>query len=444
MAGLGAARALANHFERVTIVERDELSTDAQSRKGVPQGAHAHGLLPSGYRILDDYFPGMTNEIVDAGGTRGDITGDFLWHHYGRWKLRADCGLVSLMVSRPFLERKVRERVRALPEVTLLDGHDIEELVFDAATNRVTGARVKQRATGETRQLDADLVVEALGRGSPSPKWLQAWGFEAPGETTVRVDVGYSSASFDRLPADLHGSAGGLIVVGSAPQSKRIGGAVAAEGNRWVVTLGGCLGDHPPTDLPAWREFAASLATDDVANLVRDREPHGPIATYRFTSNRHRHYERLRRFPAGFLIIGDAYCSFNPIYGQGMSVALIEARALDDVLGAGDDDLAARFFAKANAVVANPWAITTGEDYRYPEVEGTRPRGFGLICRYMQRAHRAAARDPVILRRFFEVASLLAPPTAMMSPGIAWRVLVGGVGAWQETPAKKVARSPGS
>ena len=443
MAGLSTARALANHFDRVTVVERDELSVDSQSRKGVPQGAHAHGLLPSGYRILDSYFPGMMSEIVEAGGTPIDLTGDFLWYHYGAWKLRTDCGLGALTVSRPFLERKLRERVRALPAVTLLDGHDVDEPTFDAATKRVTGLRVKQRATGETRQLDADLVVDALGRGLPSPKWLHAWGFEAPSETNIRVDVGYSTAIFDRRPADLHGSSGGVIVVGTAPQSKRFGAALAVEGKRWVVTLSGCLGDHPPTDLPAWREYAASLPTDDVARLVRDREPHAPIASYRFTSNRHRHYERLRRFPSGFLVLGDAFCSFNPVYGQGMSVALSEARALDDLLAAGDDGLAARFFAKANALIASPWAIATGEDYRFPEVEGKRPPGFRLISRYMERAHRAATRDPVVLRRFFEVASLLAPPTAMMSPGVAWRVLFGGVGAPQETPAKKVALAPG-
>ena len=172
---------------------------------------------------------------------------------------------------------------------------------------------------------------------------------------------------------------------------------------------------------------------------MSDREPLGPIASYRFAANRHCHYERLKEFPAGYLVMGDAVCSFNPIYGQGMSVALSEARALDDCLAAGEDDLAPRFFRAVARIVASPWAIATGEDYRYPEVEGRRPPGFAVISRYMARAHRAATRDPVVLRRFFEVASLLAPPPAMMAPAIAWRVLLRGAGgASRASPARKV------
>src|SRR5689334_12595622 len=147
MAGLGAARALVNHFERVTLVERDALAADTAHRKGVPQGQHAHGLLPAGYRILSGYFPGMMEELVADGALPGDLTGDFLWFQYGAWKLRADSGLQAILVSRPHLERKVRERALALPTLTLLEGHDGEEPAFDAATRRVTGLRVRNRAT---------------------------------------------------------------------------------------------------------------------------------------------------------------------------------------------------------------------------------------------------------------------------------------------------------
>jgi 2-polyprenyl-6-methoxyphenol hydroxylase-like FAD-dependent oxidoreductase len=438
MAGLGAARALTNHFDHVTLVERDELPVATASRKGVPQGQHAHGLLPSGYRILSDYFPGMMDALVADGALSGDLTGDFLWYQYGGWKLRADCGLTGIVVSRPHLERAVRERVLALPGLTLLQGHDGEEPVFDKATRRVTGLRVHNRTTGAIATLEADLVVDALGRGSPSPKWLAGWGYGEVAETQVPIEVGYATAVYERRPGDLYGSIG-AVIAGTAPQATRFAALLGAEGNRWIVTLAGCLRDYPPTDLAGWTEFAASLPTRDVADLVRDREPLGPIASYRFPANRHCHYEKLAAFPEGYLVIGDAVCSFNPIYGQGMSVALSEARALDDCLAKGDDDLARRFFAKVTGIVASPWAIATGEDYRYPQVEGRRPPGFGLVSRYMERAHRAATRDPVVLRRFFEVASLLAPPPAMMAPAIAWRVLVGGGRIGPTSPARKVA-----
>src|ERR1044071_3334113 len=189
IAGLGAARALCEHFERVTLVERDALGDVPGKRKGVPQGEHAHGLLASGYRVLDAYFPGMMDDLVAAGALRGDSSGDFLWFNFGRWKLRADSGLPGFCVSRPMLETAVRRRVRALPKITLLSEHDVEAPVYDAAASRVTGVAARNRGTGESMTLETDLVVDALGRGSSSPHWLASWGF---GEVTVELVEGRS------------------------------------------------------------------------------------------------------------------------------------------------------------------------------------------------------------------------------------------------------------
>jgi 2-polyprenyl-6-methoxyphenol hydroxylase-like FAD-dependent oxidoreductase len=440
IAGLGAARAFANHFERVTIVERDELTASTANRKGVPQGQHAHGVTPCGYRQLSHYFPTIMDELVADGGLRGDFTGDFLWYQFGGWKLRTDSGLEAIFVSRPHLERRVREHVLALPNVKLLQGSDGEEPVFDPQRHRVTGLRVRNRATNANTTLDADLVVDALGRSSPSPQWLASWGLGEVSETSVVVDVGYATAQFQRRPGDFHG-AFGAIIAGTPPYSTRYTGILAAEGDRWIITLVGCLRDFPPTDLAAWREFARSLPTPDVFDLVKDRDPLGPIVSYRFPANRRRHYEKLARFPRGYLVTGDALCSFNPIYGQGMSVALSDARALDDCLAAGDDDLAKRFFAKSAPVVDGAWAVATGEDFRYPKVEGRRPPGFGIVSRYMERAHDAARKDAVVLRQFFNVAGLIAPPSSMLAPAIVWRVLAGGRGTLQANPAHKLAQA---
>ena len=437
MAGLGTARALANHFDRVTLVERDELTTGSTNRKGVPQAQHAHGLLPSGYRILLDYFPGMMEQLVADSAIRGDLTGDFLWYQYGGWKLRADSGLEAIVVSRPLLERKVRDRVLALSKVTLLQGHDAENLTFDPRTRRVTGVSARKLSTGATVALDADLVVDALGRGSASQKWLASLGYGRVKETNVAIEVGYATGVFERRPGDLYGGIG-AVIAGTAPQSTRFAAILGAEGDRWIVTLAGCLHDYPPTDLDGWKEFARSLPTSDTFDLVKDREPIGPIVSYRFPANRRCHYEELAHFPDGYLVTGDAVCSFNPVYGQGMSVGLAEAHALDRCLATGDANLAKRFFRAVARIVESPWAIATGEDYRYPQVEGRRPPGFAVISRYMARAHRIATKDPVVLRRFFEVASLLAPPPAMMAPRIAWRVFLGDGGARETSPARKV------
>src|SRR5215470_11079067 len=268
MAGLGAARALVDHFDRVTLIERDELSTGTANRKGVPQAQHAHGLLPSGYRVLHDYFPGLMDELVADGAKPGDLTGDFLWYQYGGWKLRADSGLKGIVVSRPHLERRVRERVLALPRLSLLQGHDGEEPLFDPATRRVSGLRVRARATGAITTLEADLVVDALGRGSPSPKWLASWGCGKVAETMVPIEVGYATAVFEQRPGDLYGSIG-AIIAGTAPRSTRFAAILGAEGHRWIITLVGCLRDYPPTDFAGWTAFARTLPTSDVLDLVR-------------------------------------------------------------------------------------------------------------------------------------------------------------------------------
>jgi 2-polyprenyl-6-methoxyphenol hydroxylase-like FAD-dependent oxidoreductase len=435
MAGLLTARQLSDHFARVTIVERDTLPADIATRKGVPQGAHAHGVLTSGYRVMDRYFPGMFTALEAAGCPVGDVTGRFLWHQYGAYKSRDDVGLEGICVSRPALESAVRERVCALPNVTLLEAHDAEHPVFDAASGRVTGQAVKDRGTGESRIVPADLVVDATGRGSQAPKLLESWGFGAPPVTTVKVDVGYATRVFERRSGDMGGYAG-IVVAADAPRSRRVGVAIATEGDRWVVTLAGILGDHPPTDDAGWLDFAASLPTADILDIAKSRPPLVPIASYRYPANQRRHYEQMKRFPAGFLVLGDGFCSFNPIYGQGMSSAALQTVALGEALRSGDDaGLAARYFRRAAKVVDMPWMIATGEDFRYPEVEGKRPPMAGLVRGYLERVHRAAATDPVVNRKFFEVLTLLAPPQSLMTPRLMARVLL-------KRPAPATAPAP--
>ncbi|OAI40420.1 FAD-binding monooxygenase [bacterium SCGC AG-212-C10] len=432
MAGLTAARAASNHFERVTIVERDRLAEEAENRKGVPQGNHAHGLLATGYRVLDAYYPGLFDEIVANGGKRGDVTGDFLWYQYGNWKLRTNCGLGGCIMSRALLESTVRKYTKALPNVTFADGFDAEHPVY--AGGRVTGVTIKSHDTGAIETMDADLVVDATGRGSQSPKWLQEWGFKPAPETQIEVNVGYATAVFERRETDLWG-ASGAIIAGTVPRATRFAAVIAMEGERWMVTLAGAVKDYPPTDLPGWTDFARGLPTIDVSEMLKGREPIGEILSYRYPANRRRHYEQLETFPEGYVVIGDAVCSFNPVYGQGMSVACMEAKAFDECLAAGRQGLWKPFFARAKKITESPWTIATGEDLKYPQVVGKRPPGFAFVNRYMARAHDACAKDPVVLRQFFNVANLLAPPASMLSPRIAWRVAVGGRGQRQKSPA---------
>jgi 2-polyprenyl-6-methoxyphenol hydroxylase-like FAD-dependent oxidoreductase len=422
MSGLLAVRALSGNFERITVVERDVLPDGAELRKGVPQAAHAHGLLASGYRAMDEFFPGMMDELEALGAPVCDIVGDFLWFQYGRWKLRYDSGLRGITVSRPCLEAAVRRRVKALRNVTFLEGADGVRPTFDAAKGRVTGLIVRPREHSEQETLEADLVVDASGRGSQSPKWLELLGFDRPEEISVKVNLGYATRTFERQPGDFFNSMGGIIS-GTPPTGTRSAGVLAAEGDRWVVTLGGSVGDYPPTNEEAWVAFAASLPVSAVHELVTSARPLTDIVSYRFPANLRRLYERIKRFPLGYLVIGDAFCSFNPIYGQGMSVAAIEAKALSECIATGRDALWQRFYARARKIVDIPWAIATGEDLRFPQVEGDRPPGTRVLNRYLERVHAVASKDRAVCRKFFDVLNLLTPPSSLMSPRIAWRVL---------------------
>ena len=375
MAGLLAARALSDHFERVTIIERDVLPSEPSSRKGVPQGNHAHGLLASGFRVLDEFFPGMMDDLHSAGAPRGDVVGDFLWFQYGGWKLRHESGLGGITVSRPALETAIQKHVRALPNVELEEGWRTERPTFDAQARRVTGVAVRSTSDDDEKLLVSDLVVDATGRGSRSPKWLEGWGFGRPAVHSVRVDVGYSTRIFERKPHDLRDSRMGAIIAGTPPHSTRYAAVLAAEDDRWVVTLAGMLGDYPPTDDAGWLEWARTLPTSDVYQLaLANRCLTEEILAYRFPANERRRYEQMKRFPEGYLVVGDAICSFNPIYGQGMSAAAMEAKALHECVAERDERLARRFFAAAKKVADIPWAIATGEDLRYPQVEGHRRR----------------------------------------------------------------------
>jgi 2-polyprenyl-6-methoxyphenol hydroxylase-like FAD-dependent oxidoreductase len=443
MSGLVAARALSNHFDRVTVIERDVLMSGAEVRKGVPQAAHAHGLLASGFRVLDEYFPGLIAELETLGAPIGDVVGNFLWFQYGRWKLRYESGLRGITVSRPCLESAVRRHVAALRNVTFLDGMSAVKPNFDAVAARVTGVGVRPRDGRPETTLNADLVIDATGRGSQSPKCLEEWGFGQPPTTTVTVNVGYSTRIFERRPGDFFNSMG-AIVAGTPPDNTRLAAVLAAEGNRWVITLGGALGDYPPADEMEWTRWAASLPVPVVHELVSTARPLTDIVTFRFPANQRRLYETMKRFPAGYLVVGDAVCSFNPIYGQGMSVAAMEAKALDTTLAEGRDHLADRFYAKARKIVDIPWTIATGEDLRCPQVEGTRPPGFHLINRYMERVHAAAGHDPIVCRKFFEVLNLLSPPTSLMAPAIAWRVLGRRAPAGQGSPWSLAPHEPES
>lgn len=415
MAGLLATRVLADFYRQVTLVDRDEFPAAGEHRRGVPQGRHTHGLLASGRGVLDELFPGFSKALLDAGGATGDIVRESRWYFEGGCHVRAASGLNGLLVSRPFLEGAVRERVLALPNVLVRQGCEARGLETSDDRRRVTGVKLADGV------LAADLVIDATGRGSHTPQWLEAIGYRRPVEERVEIALGYASRNFRRRPQDLNGDVAAIIP--STPEGKRGGVILAQEGQRWVVTLISHFGQHCPSDLPGFIEFARTLPAPYIYEVIRDAEPVGEPATARFPASVRRRYERIESFPEGFLVCGDAISSFNPVYGQGMSVAALESMELRRVLAEGPHEVARRFFARAAKVVDGPWTIAVGNDLRMKEAVGPRNAGVNFVNWYMSKLHRAAHHDEVCALAFHRVANLLEPPPSVMHPRVAMRVL---------------------
>jgi 2-polyprenyl-6-methoxyphenol hydroxylase-like FAD-dependent oxidoreductase len=417
MAGLLAARVLSDHCEHVTIVERDVLPVSPEARRGVPQGRHTHGLLASGLKVLEALFPGLTKELVVGGAAAGDIVGDFRWFFEGACHAQFVSGMDSVVSTRPFLETMVRTRVRQLPNVAFRENSAVSGLVSEKS--RVTGIKTNE---GE---LAADLVIDAAGRGTHSPQWLEGMGFPKVEEERVEVGLSYTNRMFRRNPDHLDGDLG--VVIPSTATGKRGGVMLAQEGGLWSVGLSSRFSPGPPAELASFIEFAKTLPAPYIYDIVRQAEPVGEASVMRYPTSVRRHYEKLRRFPDGYLIIGDALTSFNPIYGQGMSTAALEAVELRNVLTKGTGNLARRFFRGAAKVVDIPWSLATGSDLSMPETIGRRTFAMKAINAYVARLHKAAHHDPTVALAFHRVGNLLAPSPSILAPHIALRVLWGNL-----------------
>jgi 2-polyprenyl-6-methoxyphenol hydroxylase-like FAD-dependent oxidoreductase len=423
--GLLAARVLAGFYERVTVVERDELpeGTPPAPRRGVPQGRHLHVLLAGGARALEGLFPGLTAELVARGAPEVESPREVRGVFSGHELARAEEGVLTFHASRPLLERVVRTRVAAMSGVTVVQRCSAAGFVF--ADGSVTGARITPHTSspGTKVMVQADLVVDALGRTGRAAAWLPELGFDPPDEDRIACDNAYVSRFVRMAPGGLGRDQ--AVIVGAIPGRPRAMGLGAQEGDRWLLSIGGMAGDHPPTDDEGFLSFVETVAPPDVYAAIRDAEPLSELVVHRFPASVRRHYERLRRFPDGLLVFGDAICSFNPVYGQGMTVAALQAEALQRCLQAGDHDLARRFFRAAAKVIDPAWNLSAGGDLALPEIPGDRPLRVRIINRYVAQLHRAAAHDLKVATAFVRVANLLDPPSAIMTPAVLARVLVG-------------------
>jgi 2-polyprenyl-6-methoxyphenol hydroxylase-like FAD-dependent oxidoreductase len=426
LTGLLTARVLSEYFEKVTILERDPIHNFPESRRGQAQTRHLHGLLPQGLLILKEYFPGIDDELAAGGALLGDLGERLHWYQYGGYRMKITSGLPSVSMSRPFLEFHIRRRVLELPNITLIDACAMEALVTSPNHKQVIGVRATKRTPeNHSEILEADLVVDASGRGSATPKWLESLGYRRPLETEVKVRIGYATREYRRLEKGPDRISVEMVSA-TAPAEKHGTFLFPIENDRWIMTAGGYIGDHPPADEAGLLEFVRSLPAPDIYNIIRDAEPMTEIITYKYPASLRRHYEKLKYFPEGLLVIGDALASFNPIYGQGMTSAAMQTKVLQQVLQQMPNlqGLWKPFFKQTAKVVAMPWQLAVGEDFRYPETEGKKPPFTDMINAYVEKVHKATQRDPVVYAQFLRVMSLMATPMSLMSPRIMWRVLI--------------------
>ena len=423
MAGLAAAGALADYFERVIVLERDSLPNQAAPRSGTAQSRHLHALLPGGQRALTDLFPHFERDLVIAGAVPLRMLGDLRVEIPGLGPVPPrNFGWLFYSASRPLIESITRRQAERLANLTVRSECRVHEITATPDGSMVTGVRY-ECADGRQEILAADFVVDASGRGAPTLALLRSSDQPVPDEIVIGVDLHYTTATFV-VPQDANDNWKGIATHPRAPEWRRGGYMLPIEGNRWILTLMGQLGERPPAEPNGFMDYALRLGTQTIYNAIKHAERQGGFERYGYPASVWRRFDRLSTFPRGLLPIGDSICRFNPIYGQGMSVAAQEARLLNQLLKdrATKADplagLAPAFFSKAVPLVEAPWSMSAVPDLAYPETRGERSADFESRLEYNRALMRTAMRDAAVHRLLAEVQQLLKPPSVLQDPAV--------------------------
>jgi 2-polyprenyl-6-methoxyphenol hydroxylase-like FAD-dependent oxidoreductase len=403
MGGLLAARTLADFYESVTVVERDQLPEGPMSRRGVPQGKHPHALLGKAVEIIGDLFPGIFDQLVADGAVKwddGDLSrfrSTFSGHLMVRSTIPDPTSLTDYHLSRPLLEHAVLRAVRDIPNVKILEQHDVVGITADDDRARVTGARVHRHGSVDLEQL----------------------GYRAPRVDDVHVQIAYATMPVRIPPGTIR-----ELVVGNYPIASRSSmlGMLACENDMYLVLGGTVGGGAAPVDRNELLDFIEPLAPRHIMAALRTAEPLGDVVQYRIPSNRWRRYDKLSRVPDGLLVFGDAICSFNPIYGQGITVAALEAQVLRDCLHRGTRDLPRRFYRKAAEKIRVAWQTAVSSDLALPQVPGRRPLSVRIMNTYMDWVLTATETDPTVAQQFLRVVWMLDAPSALFRPEFVGRI----------------------
>ncbi|MDV2995763.1 MAG: putative epoxidase LasC [Chroococcidiopsis sp. SAG 2025] len=439
IAGMLAARVLADDFATVAIADTDMLPSQPQARKGVPQSVQPHVLFAKGYRILEELFPGIGAELSAAGALSIDWLREFHHFSYGNWSANTTSAseIISCTCSRPLLEWAIRRRILEIPNIEIIAKHRATGLVRDSHGDRVTGIHLRPVGEGTESELFATLIVDASGRRSQAPQWLESAGFTPPPETVVNPFLGYATRRY-RAPAGFDADWKIMLISQSPPDNTRLGYLARIEGGEWIATLGGYNKDFPPLDDEGFLAFARSLPSQRFYEAIASADPVSPTYAHRATANRLYHYEKIK-LPQGFIALGDAVCALCPIYGQGMTVSAVGAIALRDWLKQGHGshvsalDLDTSDFqkrlAKQNSLA---WTIATTQDLGFPKTKqhptnNSNRSSSGKLGKFMRWYNRQLMKGtssrPELHALVLEVGQMLKSPLAFYHPKTIWRIL---------------------
>ncbi len=427
IAGKLAARVLSDYFNEVVIIEKDaEINSPQTARNGVPQAVHGHALLKSGEEILEKLFPGIIQELIASGSVASDFAQDISWYHHGSWKMNYPSEIGTLQQSRPFLEYHLHCRVNRIENIRYIYEAKVKKLLTSTDHSRILGV-VYQAKEENTSELKADIVVDAAGAASLTPKWLKELELPNPEKTEVKIDLQYASRLYQTLsPMEI--SWKGMLVYPNPPEQTLGGGIYQIEDGKWMVTLLGYGLDKTIAEEETFLKHAQSLDHPIIFEVIKDGVPISEVSNYRFPKLRRFHYEKHKNLPNGLIVIGDAFCRIDPIFAQGMSLSALEAMALKDVLEQYKlhqslNKISKKAHQRFSKILMVPWLIALVEDFRFKNTAGKRFLGLRFMQSYIKKVVLACATEKDVYNSFIQVLHLKAHPVTLFSPKVLRSVL---------------------
>lgn len=423
ISGLINSHALSKYFEKVHLYEKDQIDEkQIEPRWGVPQGEHIHIVLTAAVKSLDKRFPNLLSKLQNIGSNKYSVTEGLKWYHHGNWKKQytSDNDFTTFTQTRPVLETTIREEVTNTSNIEIIDQSKFIDYIYNAEDNSISGIKIERN--GETEEILADLVVDAMGRSSKSTRYFDNHDIKLPDIETIDVNIKYVSCFY---PADGIAENPLQSVYPHPPETSKYGVIGNVEGDKVIVTLMGFDGDHPSTDLSEFLEFAKQLDHPFIYNKLKESDPITPLRSYAYPKMRRIYYHQMKQLPSNFIAVGDAVCHFDPLFGQGMTVSTLEADILEDLLEQAKHDqivnINKKYFGKINSLISNVWDIVVAEDTRF-EI-GHKPTLKQKLYKLYTNQIYELYDDEYVLDRFYKVINLEEPPTHLLHPKVILKIL---------------------